>query len=207
MKGVLDTKGVLLALLFGAVLLFNGGIGYLALMLVFFSLAIIVTKYEYEIKKEMGLYEHERGWENVLSNGLLPSILAALSPIIGPMPFIASLSAVSADKFGSELGVLDQKDPISLFSFKPVKPGTSGAMSVLGTVGSLAGATAIGVAAVFLFGLSPTQAFIVGLIGLAGSVVDTAFGVFEEGGLGTKGTTNFICSLAGAILGYYLISV
>lgn len=207
MKGVLDTKGVLLALLFGAVLLVYGGISYLSLMLAFFSFAIIVTKYEYEIKKEMGLYEHERGWENVLSNGLLPSILAALSPITGPMPFIASLAAVSADKFGSELGVLDPNEPRSMFNLMPVKPGTSGAMSVLGTVGSLAGATVIGVAAVFLFGLSPTQAFMVGLIGLAGSVVDTAFGVFEEGGLGTKGTTNFICSLAGAVLGYYLIAL
>jgi len=206
MKGVLDNKGVLLALLFGIVLLFYGGLNYLALMLAFFFLSIIVTKYEYEIKKEMGLYEHERGWENVLSNGLLPSVLAVLSPAIGPMPFIASLSAVSADKFGSELGVLDPRDPVSIFSMKHVRPGTSGGMSVLGTVGSLAGATAIGVFAVFLFGLTPTQALLVGLVGLAGSIVDTAFGVFEEGGLGTKGTTNFICSLAGAILGYYLIA-
>ena len=55
----------------------------------------------------MGLYEHERGWENVLSNGLLPSILAIGSPYLGPFPFIASIAAVTADKFGSEIGVLD----------------------------------------------------------------------------------------------------
>lgn len=206
MKGVLDTKGVLLALLFGAVLYFYGGASYLLLMLVFFLLAMVVTKYEYEVKNDLGLYEHERGWENVLSNGFLPSVLAALSPFIGPMPFIASLSAVSADKFGSEIGVLDPKDPISIFSLKPVKPGTSGGMSMLGTIGSFAGAAAIGVSAAFLFGLTPTQALMVGLIGLFGSVVDTAFGVFEEAGFGTKGTTNFICSLAGAVLGYYLIA-
>jgi uncharacterized protein (TIGR00297 family) len=205
MKGVLDTKGVLLAVLFGAILLFCGGAGYLVLMLAFFFLAITVTKYEYEIKKDMGLYEHERGWENVLSNGLLPSILAALSPMTGPMPFIASMAAVSADKFGSELGVLDPHDPLSLFTLKPVKPGTSGAMSVMGTVGSLAGSAAIGVCSIFLFGLNPTQAVLVSAAGLAGSVVDTAFGVFEEAGFGTKGTTNFICSLAGALIGYYFI--
>jgi uncharacterized protein (TIGR00297 family) len=206
MKGVLDTRGVLLALLFAAVLLIYGGPGYLALMLAFFILAIAVTKYEYEIKKDMGLYEHERGWENVLSNGLLPSALAFLSPITGPMPFIASIAAVTADKFGSELGVLDARDPVSFFNFRPVKPGTSGAMSLMGTVGSLAGAMAIGAAAILLFGLSPSQGFLIGLIGLAGSVVDTAFGVFEERGIGTKGTTNFVCSLAGAILAYYLIA-
>lgn len=205
MKGVLDTKGVLLALFFGAVLLFFGGLNYLALMLVFFFLAIVVTKYEYEIKKDLGLYEHERGWENVLSNGLLPSALAILSPQIGAAPFIASIASVMADKFGSEIGVLDPHDPISLFDLKPVKPGTSGAMSIMGTIGSLAGAAAIGACAVFLFQLTPGQGLLIAAIGLLGSIVDTAFGVFEERGFGTKGTTNFICSVAGAILAYMLI--
>jgi uncharacterized protein (TIGR00297 family) len=205
LRGVLDKKGLFLALFFGAVLLIYGGLSYLALMLLFFLLAIIITKYEYELKRDMGLYEHERGWENVLSNGLLPAILVALSPTLGPMPFIACMAAVTADKFGSEVGVLDAKDPISVLEFKRVKPGTSGAMSRLGTIGSLAGASVIGAAAIFLFGITPTEALLVGLAGLAGSVVDTVFGVFEEKGYGTKGTTNFICSLTGAAIGIWLI--
>jgi uncharacterized protein (TIGR00297 family) len=206
LKGVLDKGGVLLALLFGAVLFFYGGSSYLFLMLVFFFLAVAVTKYEYEIKRDMGLYEHERGWENVLSNGLLPAILALLSPLTGPVPFISSIAAVMADKFGSEIGVLDADDPISLFDLKPTTPGTSGAMSRIGTIGSFAGAGAIGFAGIYLFGLDPTQALLVGFAGLAGSVVDTLFGVLEERGIGTKGTTNFICSLTGALIGYYLIA-
>lgn len=205
MKGVLDTKGVILALFFGIVLFFYGGPSYLALMLIFFLLAMVVTRYEYDIKRELGLYEHERGWENVLSNGFLPTILAVLSPYIGPMPFIASMAAVTADKFGSEIGVLDPHDPLSIFSLKPVKPGTSGAMSVIGTVGSLAGACAIGAVAVFVFGLNPTAALLVSMAGLVGSIADTMFGVLEEAGIGTKGTTNFICSLTGALIGYYFI--
>ncbi|MFN7990795.1 MAG: DUF92 domain-containing protein [Candidatus Micrarchaeia archaeon] len=206
MKGVLDTKGILLALFFGAVLAAYGGPGYLALMLIFFLLAIAVTKYEYEIKRDMGLYEHERGWENVLSNGLLPSILAVMSPAIGPIPFISCLAAVTADKFGSEIGVLDPHDPVSIMSLKPVKPGTSGGISLLGTVGSLAGSCAIGFFAMAVFGISPTQALLAGLAGLAGSVADTLFGVFEERGIGTKGTTNFICSIVGALIGYLIIA-
>ncbi|MDD5340441.1 MAG: DUF92 domain-containing protein [Candidatus ainarchaeum sp.] len=202
---MLDKGGILLAVVFGAILLISGGPAYLALMLAFFLLAVIVTRYEYEIKRDMGLYEHERGWENVLSNGLLPAILAILSPFIGPMPFIASLAAVMADKFGSEIGVLAAENPVSILEFKPVKPGTSGGMSSLGTVASLAGATTIGACAIFAFGLNPTQALLVGLAGLAGSIADTVFGVFEERGFGTKGTTNFICSLVGALFGYYFI--
>ena len=206
MKGVLDKGGVLLTLFFGAIVFFFGGLSYLALMVIFFLLAIAVTRYEYEIKREAGLYEHERGWENVLSNGILPSILAVLSPFIGPIPFIASLAAVTADKFGSEIGVLEAEDPVSLLNLKTVKPGTSGAVSRIGTIGSLAGASAIGFCAIMVFGINPTQALLVGFAGLAGSIADSLFGVLEEQGIGTKGTTNFICSLTGALIGYYLIA-
>lgn len=203
---VLDTKGILLALFFGFILFTFGGFSYLILMLVFFFLAILVTRYEYELKRDLGLYEHERGWENVLSNGLLPSILALLSPFTGPIPFIASIAAVTADKFGSEVGVLDAKDPVSLLDFKTVKPGTSGAMSVLGTIGSFAGSASIGFASIFIFNLDPSQAFLVAIAGLVGAIFDTVFGVLEERGIGTKGTTNMICSIVGALIGYYFIS-
>ncbi|VVC03212.1 Uncharacterised protein [Candidatus Bilamarchaeum dharawalense] len=202
---ILDGKGILLALFFGFVLFVFGGFSYLALMLIFLLLAILVTRYEHELKRELGLYEHERGWENVLSNGLLPSFLAVLSPITGPMPFIASLAAVTADKFGSEIGVLDPKNPVSVLDFKPVKPGTSGAMSVMGTVGSFAGAGSIAVVSIFIFNLDPSQALMISIAGMIGSIFDTLFGVLEERGIGTKGTTNFICSVIGAIIGYYFI--
>ncbi len=206
MKGVLDIRGIVLALFFGIILYFYGGLNFLILMLFFFFLAISATKYGYEIKRDIGLYEHERGWENVLSNGLLPSILAVVSPVIGPIPFIASIAAVTADKFGSEIGVLDPQEPVSLFNLQKTKPGTSGAMSMMGTIGSFGGAAAIGLFAMLIFPLNPTQALLIGIAGLLGSVADTLFGVFEERGIGTKGTTNFICSIVGALIGYFLIS-
>ena len=87
-----------------------------------------------------------------------------------------------------------------------MKPGTSGAMSVMGTIGSFAGACSIGFCAMFVYAIDPTQAVLVGVSGLVGSLIDTVFGVFEERGFGTKGTTNFICSIVGAALGYYLIA-
>ena len=204
MKGILDTKGVVLALIFGFLLIFFGGPNYLILMLWFFVLAIIVTRYEYETKKELGLYEHERSWENVFSNGLVPVILAYLSPQIGAMPFIASMAAVTADKFGSEVGVLDKEDPISIISFKKVKPGTSGAISKMGTVASMGAGALIELGAIFLFGITPEKAVIVSLAGLGGSLIDTFFGFFEERGLGTKDTTNILGSIAGALLGFLI---
>lgn len=198
---LLDKNGIALAVTFGVIIYFFGGPQYLALMLFFFAVAIIATKYQHYEKRDMGIYEHERSWENVLSNGLVPAILAVASPVVGPMPYISSVSAVMADKFASELGVLS-KNPVSLENFKQVKPGKSGAVSLLGFLMSLAGGTLIGAVSIWLFGIDPNAALYVGLIGLTGSVVDSIIGVFEERGIGSKGITNIICSMVGGLLGY-----
>jgi uncharacterized protein (TIGR00297 family) len=204
MAVMLDKKGLLLSALMGALMLAFGGKEYLALMLAFLGISVLATRYGEDEKKERGIYEYERSWENVLSNGIVPTILAVAQPVIGPFPFIASVAAVTADKFASELGVLGKGKPIFLFTLKEVQPGTSGAVSVMGTVMSFAGALFIGACALFLFGIKPTEALLIGAGGFLGSVADSIAGIFEEKGIGNKSTSNLICSLAGAAFGLYM---
>ncbi len=204
---VLDKWGVVLAFIMGTLIWVFGGLSYLALMLSFLFLGVIATRYEHDVKRDMGIYEHERGWENVLSNGLVPTLLAVFSSTLGPVPFIASLAATTSDTFASEIGVLEKGKPVSLLNLSEVKPGTSGAVSVMGTVASMVGATMMGVIALFLFSadVNPMVVLLVGIAGFAGSFVDTLFGILEEKGIGTKGTTNFICSLTGGLIGYLFL--
>ena len=206
MVAMLDKPGIILTVLFGLAIIGLGGFPYLVLIFIFLLLSILATKYGYSEKKEMGIYEHDRSWENVLSNGLVPTLVVVGGFFLGwgPVPYICSIAAITADTFASELGVLGG-DPVSLDGFKHVKPGTSGAISITGTLMSLAGAAAIGIAALFLFGISPNTALLVALAGFAGGLVDTLFGVFEEKGFGTKGSTNMICSAVGALIGLLLI--
>lgn len=201
---MLDKEGLILAILMGIAIYMLAGPPYLLLMLTFLFLAVAATKYEHTAKRELGLYEHERGWENVLSNGLLPTILAGLHPSIGLSPYLGAIAAITADKFASELGVLSGK-AFSLPRLEPVKPGQSGAVSNLGLALSFGGGTLIGLTSVYLFSLTPTHALLLGGIGFAGSFVDSLLGVLEERGIGTKGTTNFFCSLTGALLAYVFI--
>jgi uncharacterized protein (TIGR00297 family) len=202
---VLDRKGIALALFFGFLLVHFGSLNYLLLMLLFFCLAIVVTRYGYEEKRELGLYEHERGWENVFANGILPALLAVGSSVLGPIPFICSIAAITSDKFGSEIGVMETENPVSIITFTKVKPGTSGAISMLGSIASLMGSALIAFGAMYLFHISSFTALYITLAGFIGSLADTLLGYFEERGIGTKGTTNFICSLVGALIGYFLI--
>ncbi|VVB98014.1 Uncharacterised protein [uncultured archaeon] len=204
MAVMLDKKGLMLSALMGVLTLFLGGKEYLILLLFFLAISVMATRYGEEEKKERGIYEYERSWENVLSNGLVPTVLAVAQPVLGPLPFIASVAAVTADKFASELGVLGKGKPIFLFTLKQVPPGTSGAVSPMGTLMSLAGALLIGAAAVLLFGIKPSAALMIGIGGFLGSAVDSVAGIFEERGIGNKSTSNLLCSLAGGIFGLYM---
>ncbi len=204
MAVMLDKKGLMLSAAMGILTLVFGGEEYLALLLIFLALSVMVTRYGEEEKKARGIYEYERSWENVLSNGLVPTILAVFQPGFGPLPFITAVAAVTADKFASELGVLEKKKPVSLFTLKEVQAGTSGAVSPMGTLMSLAGAAAIGAAAVILFGIKPSSALMVTAGGFIGSVIDTIAGIFEERGIGSKSTSNLLCSLAGGLFGLYM---
>jgi uncharacterized protein (TIGR00297 family) len=197
---LLDFAGLALALVMGGVVAFVQ-LPFLWLILIFLVASVAVTKYGFEKKRELGLYEHERSWENVLANGLIPTICAVLSPQLGWGPYVGALAAITADKFASELGVLGG-EPVSLLNFKKAKRGTNGAVTPFGLLMSLDGGLIIGIGTFLLFpGLDLWKVVAIGLVGFAGSLADSVVGVLEERGIGNKATTNAICSLFGAIAG------
>ncbi|MCX8198314.1 MAG: DUF92 domain-containing protein [Candidatus Micrarchaeota archaeon] len=198
---LLDWAGLALALAMGMVVAAFGGAEFVALLLIFLSASVVVTKYGYEKKREMGLYEHERSWENVLANGLIPTLCAVASPHIGWGPYVGSLAAITADKFASEMGVLGG-EPTYLLTLKKAKRGTNGAVTPFGLLMSFDGGLLIGLSAFALFpGLDLWKVVAIGIIGFGGSMADSMVGVMEERGIGSKATTNAICSLFGAAAG------
>ena len=93
----------------------------------------------------------ERDAVQVLANGGLFA-LAALASLVSPhAAWLAvgsgSLAAASADTWGTELGTLARRPPRLITSGREVPPGTSGGVSWPGTLGTVAGAVAIGAVA------------------------------------------------------------
>lgn len=193
---LLDPQGIVVALAIGGLLVYISPV-YFVILLIFLLLSVMVTKYGYYEKKSMGIYEHERSWENVVSNGLVPLIAAFVSPYA----YLGAVAAVTSDKFASELGVLGE-EPIDLLTLKKTKPGTSGAVSPFGTFMSFVGALAIGLTGTAFLNISLYDAVVIGVIGWIGSLVDSVVGVLEERGIGNKMTTNIVCALIGMLLGY-----
>ncbi|MFA5108787.1 MAG: DUF92 domain-containing protein [Candidatus Micrarchaeia archaeon] len=199
---MLDKLGLILALVFGLIVLIFGSLEFFAIFLIFLIASVVATKYGYAQKRELGIYEHERSWENVLANGLVPAIVAVAWPWVGVGGYLGSVAAITADKFASELGVLGPA-PRSLLTLKEAKRGESGCISPLGTLVSFTGALLIGISAHLLMPaqISAWQMIYIGLIGFVGSFADSIVGVLEEKGIGTKATTNAICAIVGAVLG------
>ncbi len=200
----LDLAGFILAIILGTIVYIYGGGSYLLLLLSFLFLSLYITSIHYREKAKIGVYDYKRGWPNVLSNGLVPTILAMMSSIWGPFPYIVSVAAITADKFASELGVLVER-PIELFTWKKVKAGKSGAISSFGTFASFVGALSISFLSVFLFGITAKEAIIAAVLGTLGAFADSIAGYFEERGLGNKETSNIICSLIGGALAILIL--
>jgi uncharacterized protein (TIGR00297 family) len=167
----------------------------LLLIVVFFLSGNIVTKIGQKTKKKLKIVEYSRSWRNVVSNGLFPLVFCAMG---GEKAFVYSVAAVTADKFASELGVLFGA-PISLDRFERVIEGTSGAVSMAGTLFSVVGAFILAVSANAIG--YKTDVFFTTLVGVIGCFADSVVGVLEERGVGTKETSNMICSIVGGLFG------
>jgi uncharacterized protein (TIGR00297 family) len=181
----LSKSGALAAVLVGTLIFGVGGWGWAVLLLTFFISSSALTR---AFKKQKrGLDEKfskggNRDAGQVFGNGGLSAAFAALYYFF-PEPwvwvaFAASLAAVNADTWGTELGVLNPHPPRLITNFKVVEKGTSGGISLIGTLASLAGAALIGILAVLLSPqpLAWTMGLIITLSGLFGSLFDSWLG-------------------------------
>lgn len=214
----LDREGATTAAVMGVAVLFFGGALGMGLFFLFELLFFLVlSKFATEAKKRkkmgLGLYERSRGWKNVVANGGIPLILAfayflnsaygfGMAGVI-VIAYVASVAAVTADKFASEIGVLDGT-PITLLTLKKAKKGASGAVTLLGLGASLAATLAIS-AGIFLLHGSAAYFAVIVIAGFTGSLMDSVFGYFEERGTGNKYTTNIACAITGAAVGAALL--
>lgn len=123
--------------------------------------------------------------------GLIHSILYYMTKNPSYLVFLGiSFAAANADTWATELGILNKKDPLSLRTFKRVEKGTSGAVSLFGTLSAFIGSMLIGIFATIGFsflnigelGFEYIKAFqMVTLGGFIGSLIDSILGATVQG--------------------------
>jgi uncharacterized protein (TIGR00297 family) len=182
----LSRSGAWGALLVGTLIFGLGGWQWAVLLLAFFVSSSALTRLF--AKRKAALAEKfdkggQRDIGQVLANGGIASVFAGLNFFFPHASwtwaaFAASLAAVNADTWATELGVLNPSMPRLIITGKPVERGTSGGISVYGMLAALGGAVLIAVLAGLV---RPAGNFwlvtgIASLGGLLGSLFDSLLG-------------------------------
>lgn len=168
-----------------AMLIFGiGGWQWTVPILTFFILSSLLSKIGKKKKSAFDLLFEKsdtRDAGQVLANGGVAGILMIgwfLFPSEGiwyPM-YLASLAAVTADTWGTEIGVLAHGSPRSILTLKHVETGTSGGVSLAGIFGGACGALVIALSGSFWLGVNAQQIVFIVISGIAGSLADSFLG-------------------------------
>lgn len=115
----------------------------------------------------------------VLANGALFATASGLSLIHPDIRWIAlgagSLAASAADTWATEVGTLAAGEPRSILGWRRVPTGTSGAVSVSGSLAMFAGALFVAASTAAL-GWTAEVAVWIGIGGIVGAVLDSLLG-------------------------------
>ncbi len=179
------------------------------LLLLTFAAATMASRTGLKRKMVLGLAEERggrRGPGNAIANTGVAAIAAAValtgsSPDLARLAFAVALAAGGSDTIASEIGKAFGRHTVSITSLKRVPPGTSGAMSLEGTAAGVAGALALGAAAVAL-GLVPADALpLVVVAATAGSLIESWLGAtLEAPGILNNDMLNFINTATAALV-------
>lgn len=184
--GALTRSGALAAVVAGSIAT-AAGWNWALLLVVYFAATTALSRVGRRAKEartgDVVAKGGERDWRQVAANGGVFTLAAAWYTLSGDVSAshmlgalgVGALAAAAADSWATEIGTLSAAPPRSMLTLRPVPPGTSGGVSVPGTLALLAGAAFIGVAAVLL-GFSGAVARAAAAGGVAGALVDSLLG-------------------------------
>lgn len=172
--------GALAATAIGSAILIGTGLPGGAALLTFFIGSSIVSRVSPDPTSRLGAKGSRRDHWQVLANGGVAAAGALLGAGPGLWIVTASLAVAAADTWATSIGAWSSSPPRHLLSGKVVPPGTSGGITLLGTLGALAGAVMVaGVGALVSHQgwLLPVAT----MVGIAGMLADSALGAGLQG--------------------------
>jgi uncharacterized protein (TIGR00297 family) len=150
-----------------------------------------VTRLGFRRKQQQGLAEGRggrRGPENVWGSAATGALLA-MATALAPSPwhpplllaFVASFAAKLADTCGSEVGKRWGRHCVLITNLQPVPAGTDGAISLEGSLASVAGSTLMAGLGLLL-GLLPNLAatVLVSVVGLLATLLESVIGATAQ---------------------------
>jgi len=160
-RGSLSRSGVLGAMIVGTAIFGFGGWAWGLVLITFFVLSSLLSKYKEALKEQVAAEKFDKGSQRDLGQALANAGAGALIAVLFYFipdtrllaAFVGAMATVNADTWATEIGVLSKQSPRLITTWQRVEPGTSGGVSVQGTLATLAGGLVIGLAAFGLIAL------------------------------------------------------
>lgn len=187
--GFLSLSGTIGTFILGSIIFGFGGLLYTIPILAFFLVSSLLSRVGKRFKKQYeSLFEKTgvRDFYQVWANGGIPAILVIFNVFFPATnifyAYCAAIAAATADTWGTELGIFSKKHPRMITSFKAVPPGTSGAVSIMGSIASFAGSLFITIIGMIYYTSNQNITdisyiiFIITISGFFGSIIDSIIG-------------------------------
>ncbi len=207
---IADISAMLSATLMGVVIIISSDINWFFILLAFFLLGSMFTRYKYTFKLAHGTAEGKhgtRGYKNVFSNSLAALVLAMAYGVFPShaqvlmAAYMGSLATACGDTLASEIGQTFKGEPRMITTLKKAKRGTDGAVSWLGEGAALFGSLAIAVLAYVLIQEDMILLLVVTAGGFIGTNIDSALGAtLQQKGYLTNNGVNLFATISGAIV-------
>ena len=192
--------GALCGALIGVAIAVSAGWGAWSLLVATFLSAAASSRMGLRRKKLLGIAE-ERGGRRGPGNAIANTGFAAAAALISAVTdareaaliaFTAALAAGGSDTIASEIGKAWGKRTFLITSFSSVRPGTSGAVSIEGTIAGIAGASLLAVVGVAAGLIRPALLAPVVIGATIGSLVESMLGAtLEDPGIVNNDVLNF----------------
>src|ERR671921_416835 len=179
---VINRSGILTAMPIGFTILFFGEVSWFFILVLFFIIASIFTKYKHREKQKLGAPQENdvpRNWKSVLANGLPLAGLAILyylsdrSPIF-MLSFVGSISFALSDTLATELGLLSKEKPRSILTGEEIDRGQSGGITFQGEIVAIISSLVIGsICGIWFSKNEVSQISIIIIAALVGGVLAT----------------------------------
>lgn len=171
---MLSLSGMIAATITGGIIFAFGGISASVILMFFFLSGSLLGR----LNRKKG---ERRNWKQVLCNGAVPAIAVIIIALRHDLReeitllFLGALATATADTWATEIGTRFGKKTYNVFTFRPMKKGLSGGVSLVGFLASMIGAFFI--AAISLFRFNDTDSLcglvlvkVLPVIAIAGTV-------------------------------------
>lgn len=182
----LDLGGSLLTFLLALFIYGLGGWKWTIPIVTFFLFSSIISKLADRLNsknlKDLIEKGSQRDYKQVLANGGVPLIICLLNFLIQGenihwyLIYVLSVAISTSDTWSTEIGTLFARKVVLITNLQKVEPGISGGISLIGTLGGIAGALVIILSSIFFIHLNVYQILILIFFSVLGNLFDSFLG-------------------------------